>query len=219
MSKSAIEAILFDCDGVLVESESITLSVLAEMAAELQAAYPADFDFDQLYGVEMPLVLRGLAEKIEGGLPEGFEADLRQRVFQRFQTELKPIPGIIDLLGRLSLPYCVVSNGPRSKMEVSLSVTGLMPYFTGRIISAYDDGCFKPDPKIYLRAAQHLQVDPHKCAVVEDSLPGVEAGLAAGMRVYAFVKKSEASLFSAKGAIPVHGMSELSELLITNSTD
>lgn len=97
------------------------------------------------------------------------------------------IPGAFDLLERLTIPFCVATNGPREKAELTLELTGLLKFFPDRLFSAYEVGIYKPDPGLFLHAAQVMGVAPERCAVVEDSLPGVQAGLAAGMQVYALL--------------------------------
>jgi HAD superfamily hydrolase (TIGR01509 family) len=89
----------------------------------------------------------------------------------------------LGLLQRLEVPYCVATNGPRVKTELTLSITGLLPLLQDRIFSAYEVGAFKPDPTLFLHAARVMDVEPARCLVVEDSAAGVRAGLAAGMHV------------------------------------
>ena len=102
-----------------------------------------------------------------------------------FRDRLAPVAGAMELVRGLSLPFCVASNGPLEKIELTLGLTGLLPHFAGRIFSADEVGSWKPDPGLFLAAATAMGVDPSRCAVVEDSLPGLRAGLAAGMTVYA----------------------------------
>jgi beta-phosphoglucomutase-like phosphatase (HAD superfamily) len=90
------------------------------------------------------------------------------------------------LVAALNIPMCVASSGPREKIELSLSLTGLLPFFAGRIFSSYEVGFWKPDPGLFLHAAKAMAVEPSRCVVVEDSLPGIQAGIAAGMTVFAF---------------------------------
>jgi HAD superfamily hydrolase (TIGR01509 family) len=111
---------------------------------------------------------------------------VRLRMAEAFRLRLQPMPGARELLASLTLPFCVASSGPRAKIELSLSLTGLAPLVNGRIFSSYDVGTWKPEPGIFLHAAAALGVAPSECAVVEDSEPGVRAGLAAGMRVFAY---------------------------------
>jgi len=97
---------------------------------------------------------------------------------------LRPMPGAYDLLSKLRIPFGVASNGPREKVQLTLDLTGLLPFVGDRIFSAYDHGCFKPEPGLFLQAARVLGQEPQHCAVVEDSIPGLIAGVAAGMQVF-----------------------------------
>jgi HAD superfamily hydrolase (TIGR01509 family) len=122
-------------------------------------------------------------------LPANFVPALRSRMADTFRARLRPVDGAIELiqsLSSLSRPICVASAGPPEKIEMSLSLTGLAPFFQGRVFSSYDVGVWKPDPGLFLHAAQVMGVAAEECAVVEDTLPGIHAGLAAGMAVFAF---------------------------------
>jgi len=127
--------------------------------------------------------------------PGGFEVDFARHVrraqAERFREGLAVIPGAFELLERLTIPFCVATNGPREKAELTLGLTGLLKYFPGRLFSAYEVGSYKPDPGLFLHAAKALGVAPECCAVVEDSLPGILAGLAAGMQVCALIPSVE----------------------------
>lgn len=120
--------------------------------------------------------------------PEDFEAaftrQYRATIAQRFRESLREIPGAFDLLSRLEIPFGVATNGPREKVLLTLELTGLLPLVGDRIFSAYDEGCFKPEPGLFLAAARALGQEPRHCAVVEDSIPGLVAGVAAGMQVF-----------------------------------
>jgi HAD superfamily hydrolase (TIGR01509 family) len=110
---------------------------------------------------------------------------------ERFRQGLDTIPGATQLLSRLRLPCAIATNGPREKAELTLGLTGLRPRFEGRLFTAYEVGSFKPDPGLFLHAAQQLQVAPGACGVVEDSLPGLRAGLAAGMTVFSLAPAAQ----------------------------
>jgi HAD superfamily hydrolase (TIGR01509 family) len=122
-------------------------------------------------------------------LPATFVRDLRSRTADEFRRRLRPVEGAVELVqwvATLPISICVASSGPREKVELSLSLTGLLPFFEGRIFSSYEVGAWKPDPGLFLHAAEAMGVAPGDCAVVEDSVPGLRAGLAAGMTVFAF---------------------------------
>jgi len=116
-------------------------------------------------------------------LPESFETDFRHRMSSVFQAQLQPVDGALRLVESLRVPFCVASSGPRKKIEDNLHTANLYPHFVGKIFSGYEFNSWKPDPGLFLAAAKHFRVAPRDCIVVEDSLVGVSAGIAAGMTV------------------------------------
>ena len=129
-----------------------------------------------------------------------------------FTDRLKPIEGALELLRTLSLPYCVASSAPREKIELSLSLTGLLPYLQGKMYSSYDIEDWKPSPGLFIHSARSMGVHPHRCAVIEDSWPGIQAGLAAGMQVFALQRHDPDPRIPRHVSI-VHRLSELRPLL------
>jgi HAD superfamily hydrolase (TIGR01509 family) len=130
-----------------------------------------------------------------------------------FRRELEPVPGVIAALDRIALPSCVASSGPHHKMAVTLRRTGLWERFQGRIFSATEVAAGKPAPDLFLHAAERMGFDPATTAVVEDSLPGVQAAVAAGMRALAFTRHSQPAELAAAGGEPFADMAELPALL------
>lgn len=187
-----IEAVLFDCDGVLVDSERVAAECIVEFAARFGARFELEEALERFTGARMADNLRDIEERGKCTLPDDFERDLRAHMAVQFETRLEPIDGAAALVGALDLPYCVVSNGPRAKMEATLRIAGLLEHFAGRIVSAYEVGVWKPDPGLFLHAARMLGVPPERCAVVEDSDYGIAAGVAAGMQVFALVPEERA---------------------------
>ncbi len=182
---TGIGAVIFDCDGTLVDSEELGFEAICEQALALGIPFAPGEANAVLRGRPMPECLDEFARRLGRPLPEGFEARLRAAMAERFRTHLQPMPGAHALLQSLALPFCIATNGPRAKVELTLSLTGLGRYFGDRVLCAYEVGLFKPDPGLFLAAARSLGVAPERCVVVEDSPPGIAAGLAAGMRVYA----------------------------------
>ena len=184
---TGIKAIIFDCDGTLVDSETPGLDVLHEEALKLGVDLSREEVHAEFRGKRMALCIEAIGRRL-GQRPASFEADftahVREAMAVRFNKGLNPILGALALVSRLQQPFCVATNGPREKAELTLGLTGLLPYFENRIFSAYDVGFWKPSPELFLHAARAFSVEPRHCAVVEDSLPGIEAGLAAGMQVY-----------------------------------
>ena len=203
-----IDAVLFDCDGVLVDSERVAVECIVELAARFDATFELDEALERFTGARMSDTLRQIEERGGCKLPDDFEDALRSRMAVEFESRLEPMAGAAALVEVLDVPYCVVSNGPRSKMEVTLRVAGLLEHFAGRIVSAYEVGVWKPDPGLFLHAARMLGIPPDRCAVVEDSDYGIAAGVAAGMQVFALVPDERAHSMP-EGVVAVSSLDDL----------
>jgi HAD superfamily hydrolase (TIGR01509 family) len=180
-----MQAVIFDCDGTLVESERLANEVLVELVGEHGLNISADYALTQFRGAKMADSIAHLEGLLGKSLPDDFVPTLRTRCAEAFHDRLQPVDGALELVRSLSVPCCVASSGPMAKMQLTLSITGLAPYFEGRLFSSYKIGSWKPEPDLFLHAAHALSVAPESCAVVEDSLPGIKAGVAAGMQVFA----------------------------------
>ena len=207
-----VDAVLFDCDGVLVDSERVAAECIIEFAGRFGARFEFDEALERFTGARMADNLRDIEERGNCTLPDDFEDSLRAHMAQEFETRLEPMDGAAALVEALAVPYCVVSNGPRSKMEITLRVAGLLELFADRIVSAYEVGVWKPEPALFLHAARILGVAPQRCAVVEDSAYGIAAGVAAGMQVFALVAEERASGMP-EGVVPVSSLAELRDRL------
>ena len=205
-----IDAVLFDCDGVLVDSERVAVECIVEFAARFGARFEFEEALERFTGARMADNLRDIEARGNCKLPDDFEDSLRSRMAVEFETRLGPMDGAAALIEALKVPYCVVSNGPRSKMEVTLRVAGLLEHFAGRIVSAYEVGVWKPDPGLFLHAARMLGTPPERCAVVEDSDYGIAAGVAAGMQVFALVPGGRANAMP-DGVVAVASLAALHE--------
>jgi HAD superfamily hydrolase (TIGR01509 family) len=211
---SPLQLVIFDCDGVLVDSEPISHRIFAGMVSELGLAISAEQVWDRFLGKSMAQSLALVSEQLGRALPAEFAELYQARVRAAFVSELRPIPGIEAALAAIDLPYCVASSGTHEKMQVSLAVTGLLPKFRGRIFSVADVAHAKPAPDVYLHAAATLGVPAQACAVIEDSPTGVQAGVAAGMRVYGYAAHTPAQRLTDAGAYRTFSdMSDLSILL------
>ncbi|KQP21716.1 HAD family phosphatase [Pseudorhodoferax sp. Leaf267] len=182
---STVRALIFDCDGTLVDSEPWLVEAMLAEGALYGLPGSARPVLDAQRGAPMSRQIASVAARCPGPLPADFEDRVRARMADYFKAHLQPIAGALELVRGLTLPFAVASNGPRHKIELVLGLTGLMPWFEGRVFSAYDIGVWKPAPDLFLHAAQALGFAPAECAVVEDSASGIAAGLAAGMRVFA----------------------------------
>jgi HAD superfamily hydrolase (TIGR01509 family) len=183
------KCIIFDCDGVLVDSEPIANQLLITMAAELGVAIDMNFAIDHFIGKSLYTCMETISQYGKIKLPDNFEKDFRTRSFQKFKEQLQPIPGIKDVLKRLELPFCVASSGPINKIELNLKTTGLYSFFEGKIFSCYMVNTWKPEPDVFLLAAKTMGFAPKDCLVVEDSLAGITAAQNGGFDVVAY--KSE----------------------------
>lgn len=184
-----IEAVIFDCDGTLVDSELLANEVLVEYATGFGVPISLEEALECYVGGRMADCVEDMERRLGRKLPDSFVPELRARTAEAFRERLQAMEGAAEMLAALPVPFCVASSGPREKIELSLSLTGLLPRFEGRIFSAYEIGYWKPDPRLLLHAAQAMGVPPERCAVVEDSLPGIRAGLAAGMKTFALQRR------------------------------
>jgi HAD superfamily hydrolase (TIGR01509 family) len=178
--------LIFDCDGVLVDSEPLSCRIDAETLTECGVPYTAEEvarDFtgvsikDQIARIEMERGIR---------LPDDFTERLNRTLFQRFETDLKPIDGVRDAILSLPFPRCVASSSIPERIALSLRVTGLADLFDN-IFSSTQVARGKPAPDLFLHAASRMNTLPEECLVIEDSIAGVQAARAAGMRVIGFV--------------------------------
>ncbi len=186
-----IAALIFDLDGTLVDSEAPGLDVLHQMAADLGAPWGRAEMHARFGGVPMARCVSTIARHVSvqhQPLDEvTFLKQLRLNMAARFREGLYEIPGALVLLQRLQAmnkPFAIGTNGPREKAEITLGITGLRAFFGERLFCAPEVGSVKPEPGLFLHAAAALGVTPSACGVVEDSLPGIQAGLAAGMQVF-----------------------------------
>ena len=207
--EAPIKAVIFDCDGVLVDSEAIAHAVLVGLANDAGGDFAVADVTEVFTGQSMTFVRAYFEERLGSALPDSFEEQYRRETGVRFRENLQPVPGVRSLLEGLNLPRCVASNGPMAKMRANLVSTDLLRYFITEdaggsrewLFSAYDIEKWKPDPALFFAAAEALGVAPTDCLVVEDSVPGVRAALAGGFPVVAYVggHESRAGVFEGMG--------------------
>ena len=219
MSQS-FDLIIFDCDGVLVDSERVANEVFAQVLDEVCGLkFTLDDMFDTFVGHSRAQCLQKIEAMI--GEPPPAELDLRYQrdIDDALRKTVQAIDGIESALETLSLPYCVASSGSHGKMKMTLGKTGLMRFFEGNIFSTSDVERGKPHPDIYLHAARTMGVtDPARCVVVEDSPIGVTGAVAAGMRVFGFAELMPAHRLHASGAHHVfERMLDLPDLISSHS--
>lgn len=181
------ELIIFDCDGVLVDSEPLANQVLADYLTELGLPCTKLQASARFVGLSFPSVRNIVETEYSLVLPSDFEDEIIRRDLLAFDRELQSMPGIETVLDNLKIPKCVASSGEHRKICHSLTLTGLLGKFIGNIFSAADVQNGKPAPDLFLHAALSMGAKPHNTIVIEDSIAGVHAGVAAGMRVLGFV--------------------------------
>ncbi len=213
MSVASVEAVLFDCDGVLVDSEMISKNVLVQLSAALGAELDPIVALEQFKGRRMADCLLDVERTMSTPLPDDFMTTFREAEYRALDEQVTAIPGVTEFIQSLDVPVCVASNGPLEKIRCTLGATGIDRYFGDNILSAYETGVFKPDPDLYLRAAARLGVNPARCVVMEDSIPGTTAGVAAGMRTIAFTPGEDISGYPTEGVYFVDSMADAKQLI------
>jgi HAD superfamily hydrolase (TIGR01509 family) len=211
------DLVIFDNDGVLVDSEPISNTILAAYLTELGHPTSYEESIRDYMGSAMHRIHELVQERSGQRLPEEFDDVFHGRVFAAFERELQPVPGVVQLLEKLAadeVPYCVASSGSHERIRVGHRKTGLDRWFDeGRVFSSQDVGRGKPAPDLFLRAAERMGVAPHRCVVVEDSPLGVRAANAAGMDVYGFTAMTPAAKLT--GATQLFSeLGELTDLLV-----
>ena len=206
--------VIFDCDGVLVDSEHLSHRVLHEMLLEQGVAISYEETIDRFMGTSTSGFLEGVSALCGGSIPDGFLGRFREETLAAFAETLTAVPGVEEMLLSLPVPYCVASNGRHFKMQATLGKTGLLKHFENRIFSSEDVANPKPAPDLFLHAARTLGANPRECIVVEDSPTGVLAARAAGMRVLGYSAMTPSNRLAEAGAHAVFGsMSQLPPLL------
>jgi HAD superfamily hydrolase (TIGR01509 family) len=210
---SKIACVIFDCDGVLVDSEVLGIKILLDMTAAYGVKVDLNDAVKDLSGRRLKEAISMLQTQAETDFPVDLEEMFRERSYQVFQKEVLPVAGIHDLLDALEVPFCVASSGPVEKICLNLTITGLISYFDQRIFSAYEINSWKPDPGIFLHAARQMGFTPDQCVVVEDSLAGIQAAKAGGFKVFGYANQHNAQDLAAAGATVFYHMRELPALL------
>ena len=207
------KCIIFDCDGVLVDSESISSGVLTDMATELGAAISKDEALHHFTGKSLQFCLNYIEKTLGKPLPTDFDVQFRKRSFEQFSLHLQPIDGIHELLNQLTVPFCVASSGPTEKIIRNLTTTNLIQHFEGKIFSSYDIQSWKPEPDIFLHAAKSMGFEVHECIVIEDSSTGIQAAQSGGFDVIGFVNDGNTERFQNENIPICFSMKELHQLL------
>jgi len=180
------DLIVFDCDGVLVDSELLASRLLAEALAAEGCPLTAAECRARFTGISIRSVIETIEAERGRPLPADFEERVRANDLAVFARELRAVPGVAEALARIPTPKCVASSGAPEKIRHSLTVTGLIGFFEPHLFSAHMVARGKPAPDLFLHAARRMGVAPARCVVVEDSAAGIRAARAAGMPVLGF---------------------------------
>ena len=209
------DLIIFDCDGVLVDSEPIASRIFHELINEIGLNISLEETVRLFEGLSDRDSIRIIEEKLKRPIPASFSEDHDKQLFDALSRELDPIPNIADALDCISTPTCVASSGPHKKICLSLGVTNLLARFEGRIFSAEEINRGKPFPDLFFYAAGKMGVPPQNCIVVEDSFFGVQAGIAAGMTVLGYAARTAPEILKKAGATVFDDMLELPGLIMS----
>jgi HAD superfamily hydrolase (TIGR01509 family) len=208
------ELVIFDCDGVLVDSERLAVRVESEYLTELGWPLTQAEIMERFTGRTDAYMDEAIEAQLGDRLPEGWKDQFHRRYREAFAAELVPVDGVLEALDRITVPTCVASSGSHDKLRFTLGHTGLYERFEGRIFSGYEVANGKPAPDLFLHAAARMGAEPARCAVVEDTRPGVQAARAAGMRAFGYAGGlTPPHWLEDHGAVVFEDMRELPRLL------
>ncbi|MBK8954841.1 MAG: HAD-IA family hydrolase [Saprospiraceae bacterium] len=209
-----IQLVIWDCDGVLVDSEHLAAKAFYQIIQEWGGQLTLNEVYQSLKGGSIYKAIDYVKEN--SNVPDHFEIEqaYRARSFELFRNELQTIPGVENILKSLNRSMCVASNGPRIKINHNLEITGLQTYFKeSSIFSGHDIQKFKPDPELFIHAAKNSGYDLTECLIIEDSEHGALAAKRAGMKCMGYTAETNSELFHKHDAIPFQHMSELFDLM------
>ncbi len=210
-----IQCVIFDNDGTLVDSELLAFTAMQTLLKQHGVHESANDLHAQFPGVRLAEILTYLEQKHNVELGVDFVPQFRQDMTKLFETQLKPMNGVAEALSKIHLPMCVASSGTMAKIEHTLTITGLRPFFKDRLYSGYDLDVWKPDPGIFLHAAEQMGFAPKNCAVVEDSIVGIQAALAANTQPILYDPNYKHQ--PMRGVTTIHHMHELDSLFETSA--
>ncbi len=215
-SSTAVDLVIFDCDGVLVDSERLAVVVESRLITSLGWALTPDDVLERFVGRSDAYMLSEIETGLGRAVPEW--PDLyREHLYAAFHDELTPVDGVAAAIDALDVPTCVASSGTHEKMALTLGLTGLLDRFDGRIFSTTEVANGKPAPDLFLHAADRMGAAPERCVVVEDSRSGVEAARAAGMRALGYAGGlTPAEWLAGPGTTVFTDMAELPGLVATS---
>lgn len=215
-----IKAIIFDCDGTLVDSEGLSNQALVLSLLDYGVHEKEEDLISRYRGGKLATVMDSLQSIHNIRFSDDFVTKYRATVEELFKTHLKPIEGIPSLLNKLkklNIPMCVASSGPMEKIQTSLTTTKIIDYFEGKIYSAYDIKSWKPDPDLFLHASRSLGVKPENCLVIEDSEVGIIGANRANMKALLFDPKDEINIQDGYSYTLIKSMDEVLDFLSADS--
>lgn len=210
---SEIKCIIFDCDGVLVDSEEIGNTILISMLNEFELKMTLEEAFNNFSGRSLQDCKLQIEKRINRKLPPDFENEFRNQCREAFRTQLKPVKGVKKFIDKLTISYCVASSGPVDKIKSNLKITGLSEKFKNNIFSSYQINSWKPDPEIFLYASREMGFLPDECIVIEDSVAGVISAVKGGFDVYGFANENNSGALKNEGATVFYSFDELENML------
>ena len=214
MAPAPVELVIFDCDGVLIDSERLAVKLDVRLLHELGWPLSEAEVIERFVGRSDRETRTAIEAHLGRPLPADWDQRTKRLYREAFANELAPVEGVLEALDRISLPSCIASSGTHEHLRYTLTLTGLYDRFAGRIFSAEDVAAGKPAPDLFLHAAERMGAEPERCVVVEDSRAGVDAARAAGMDVLAFAGGlTPAELLDGPGTVLFEDMRALPGLL------
>ena len=186
----SIELVIFDCDGVLIDSEVISAQVIVDMLSPQGVLINLDYVYTNFLGRQFSCVKQTVLEDFSINLPDSFESDYRQELIVEFEKNLKTTNGIKGILNDLGVESCVATSSSRMRTERALDLVGLLNFFGDNIFTASEVKYGKPAPDLFLLASNRMQIEPNNCLVIEDSIMGIRAAISAGMNVWHYTGAS-----------------------------
>jgi HAD superfamily hydrolase (TIGR01509 family) len=208
-----VEGIIFDCDGVLVDSEPLSIKALLTLAWPYGCNISMYEGMRLFHGKSYSDCEELIRQRSKKTLASSFEEDYRKLSFSYFEKDLKPVKGVKAFINELNIPFCVASSGPPDKIRLNLKLVNLLDKFDGHIFSCYEINSWKPDPAIFLHAADKMNFSNNNSIVIEDSVPGVTAAVRGGFKVFAFANANTEKELRKAGATVFHYFEDLPKLI------
>ncbi|NOH61393.1 HAD-IA family hydrolase [Vibrio sp. RE88] len=215
MGKPQTQCVIFDCDGTLVDSERLCCQALCDVFNRYDVHLSLDMAIEHFEGGKLADILTDMRDRLGLSVSlDELEPVYREVLEQLFEAHLKPMDGVFDVIKCLEakgIEYCVASNGPKTKIEKTLQITGLLPYFKGKIFSAFDTNSWKPEPDLVQYSAMNMGFKLNECIYVDDTPKGLEAGIRAGVKTVHLVGLND-KIHSEK-VVRITGLRDLEALV------